>query len=162
MCKWKGFAYRWLSILKHFTQLCFHPGTISMHAVSVTVLQSVLRRHFGVQIPHVYDMAKNVSFILQNGHYSVSYPRPYLPNVAEVACIHCREPKRLDSVRQLLISLPPAINFYCCSLWLCDSPAFFFSPNNSRFDMFIMFKLYASHNTTIHNTYENTNVTIFQ
>lgn len=67
-----------------------------VHAVSMQLLQSVLRRNFGPQVPHVYDMAKNVSFILQNGHYSVSYPRPYLPNVAEVACIHCREPKKLD------------------------------------------------------------------
>ncbi|KAJ2951448.1 hypothetical protein O0L34_g13601 [Tuta absoluta] len=72
-------------------------GAYSMHAVMTTILQGVLRRHFGPQIPHVYDMAKNVSFVLQNGHYSVSYPRPYLPNVAEVACIHCKEAKRLDS-----------------------------------------------------------------
>ncbi|XP_037293404.1 UDP-glucosyltransferase 2 isoform X2 [Manduca sexta] len=71
-------------------------GAISLHAVSMTILQGVLRRNFGYRMPHVYDMSKNVSFILQNGHYSVSYPRPYLPNVAEIACIHCNEPKRLD------------------------------------------------------------------
>ncbi|XP_063828822.1 UDP-glucosyltransferase 2 [Ostrinia nubilalis] len=66
------------------------------HGFTMMVLQGVLRKHFGPQIPHVYDMTKNVSFILQNGHYTVSYPRPYLPNVAEVACIHCKEAKRLS------------------------------------------------------------------
>ncbi|XP_072940025.1 UDP-glucosyltransferase 2 [Epargyreus clarus] len=71
-------------------------GALSAHGISVSILQSVLRRHFGYQMPHVYDMAKNVSFILQNGHFSVTYPRPYLPNVAEVACIHCKESKRLN------------------------------------------------------------------
>lgn len=70
----------------------------SAHILMTTILQGVLRRHFGSQMPHVYDMSKNVSFILQNGHYSVSYPRPYLPNVAEVACIHCKESKRLNPV----------------------------------------------------------------
>lgn len=78
----------------------WHLGAMSTHAVSMAILQSVLRRHFGHAMPHVYDMTKNVSFILQNGHYSVTYPRPYLPNVAEVACIHCKEPKRLDPVSQ--------------------------------------------------------------
>ncbi|XP_041981558.1 UDP-glucosyltransferase 2 [Aricia agestis] len=74
----------------------WHLGALLGHAISVTILQGILRRHFGSDMPHVYDMGKNVSFILQNGHYSVSYPRPFLPNVAEVACIHCKEPKMLD------------------------------------------------------------------
>ncbi|XP_046968062.1 UDP-glucosyltransferase 2 [Vanessa cardui] len=74
----------------------WHLGSLLGHSISVTVLQSVLRRHFGAQMPHVYDMAKNVSFILQNGHYSVTYSRPFLPNVAEIACIHCKESKKLN------------------------------------------------------------------
>ncbi|XP_053608926.1 UDP-glucosyltransferase 2 [Plodia interpunctella] len=74
----------------------WHIGTKLLHSVSIGILHSVLKRHLGPQTPHSYDMAKNVSFILQNGHFSVSYPRPYLPNVAEVACIHCKEAKRLD------------------------------------------------------------------
>lgn len=65
------------------------------------MLQSVIRNHFG-NVPHVYDMARNVSFILQNGHASVSYSRPFLPNVAEVACIHCRPAKPL-----------PRVNVFC-------------------------------------------------
>ncbi|CAB3227795.1 unnamed protein product [Arctia plantaginis] len=85
-----------MGILEKTLNAAFQIGSSAAHAFSMQLLQGVLRRNFGSQVPHVYDMAKNVSFILQNGHYSVSYPRPYLPNVAEVACIHCKEPKVLD------------------------------------------------------------------
>ncbi|XP_052126654.1 UDP-glucosyltransferase 2-like [Frankliniella occidentalis] len=63
------------------------------------LVQNVLNKHFPT-MPPVGKLTKNVSFILQNAHHTVSYPRPYLPNVAEIACIHCREarplPKALD------------------------------------------------------------------
>lgn len=68
----------------------------SLHSVMVKwVLQDMLRKHFGDDIPRIYEMSKNVSFILQNGYPSMTYPRPYLPNVAEIACIHCRKAKPL-------------------------------------------------------------------
>lgn len=59
------------------------------------VVHNVLKNYLGPQMPHPYDLARNVSFILQNGQAVVSYPRPLLPNVAEVACIHCKEAKYL-------------------------------------------------------------------
>lgn len=62
------------------------------------MIQDVLRKHFGNEIPNIYDISRNVSFILQNGHYTVTYPRPYLPNVAEIACIHCKPPNPLPNV----------------------------------------------------------------
>ncbi|CAO1440524.1 unnamed protein product [Diamesa serratosioi] len=65
------------------------------HATMVSILQTVVRKHLGDDIPFVYDLSKNVSFILQNSHFSVSYPRAFMPNVAEVACIHCRAAKPL-------------------------------------------------------------------
>jgi hypothetical protein len=64
----------------------------------MNVLQNVLRKHLGDEIPHVYDLSKNVSFILQNSHFSVSYPRAFMPNVAEIACIHCKPAKSLPKV----------------------------------------------------------------
>lgn len=64
----------------------------------MNVMQTVLWRHLGDEIPHVYSISKNVSFILQNAHFSVSYPRPYMPNVAEIACIHCRDAQPLPKV----------------------------------------------------------------
>lgn len=71
----------------------------AMHSFTVRFLiQGTVRYHFGEDVPPIYDMSKNVSFILQNGHATVTYPRPYLPNVAEIACIHCKSPKPLPDV----------------------------------------------------------------
>lgn len=68
----------------------------------MNVLQTVLRKHLGDEIPHVYNLSKNVSFILQNTHFSVSYPRAFMPNVAEIACIHCRPAQSLPKVSNLI------------------------------------------------------------
>lgn len=63
-------------------------------------LQTVVRRHLGDEIPPLYDLSRNVSFILQNSHFSVSYPRAFMPNVAEIACIHCKPAQPLPNVRK--------------------------------------------------------------
>lgn len=74
-------------------------GTELVHTVFIRwYLESLMKTYFGASMPHVFDMVKNVSFILQNGHATVTYPRPYLPNVAEIACIHCRAAKPLPKV----------------------------------------------------------------
>ncbi|CAG9861575.1 unnamed protein product [Phyllotreta striolata] len=68
----------------------------SLHSVMVKwFMQDILRQHFGNDVPPIYELSKNVSFILQNGYVSLTYPRAYLPNVAEIACIHCRKSKPL-------------------------------------------------------------------
>lgn len=61
------------------------------------MLHTVLRKHIS-DVPHPYEIGKNVSFILQNGHAVVTYPRPLLPNVAEIACIHCKPAGPLPKV----------------------------------------------------------------
>ncbi|XP_062715307.1 UDP-glucosyltransferase 2 isoform X2 [Aedes albopictus] len=68
----------------------FHLTIQPVYVASMTLLQAIVRRHLGADIPHVWDLARNVSFILQNGHATVTYPRPLLPNIAEIACIHCK------------------------------------------------------------------------
>ncbi|KAG7302268.1 hypothetical protein JYU34_013764 [Plutella xylostella] len=92
----RGFTDQ-MNLFDRALNAAYNLATVVMHSFSVSILQGVLRAHFGSKMPHVYDMGKNVSFILQNGHYSVSYSRPYLPNVAEIACIHCKEAKPLDA-----------------------------------------------------------------
>jgi hypothetical protein len=74
-------------------------GIEIVHTVFIRCgLEYLMKNYFGPSMPHVFDMVKNVSFILQNGHATVTYPRPYLPNVAEIACIHCRPAKPLPKV----------------------------------------------------------------
>ena len=42
-------------------------------------------------------MISEVPLTLQNNHYSVSDSVPYLANVVNVACIHCRPSLKLTS-----------------------------------------------------------------
>lgn len=72
-----------------------------LHKYTIDTVDQILRDNFGPGIKPAYEMASNVSFILQNAHATVTYPRPYLPNVAEVACIHCKPAKPLPKVRYL-------------------------------------------------------------
>ncbi|KDR21702.1 2-hydroxyacylsphingosine 1-beta-galactosyltransferase isoform X2 [Zootermopsis nevadensis] len=80
-------------------------GTEIVHSVFISwYLEAMMKNYFGASMPRVFDMAKNVSFILQNGHATVTYPRPYLPNVAEIACIHCRPTKPLPKELEQFVS----------------------------------------------------------
>jgi UDP:flavonoid glycosyltransferase YjiC (YdhE family) len=70
----------------------------------MTVVHNIVVKHLGDDIPNLYELSKNVSFILQNGHFSVSYPRAFMPNVAEIACIHCRPAQALPKELEDFIS----------------------------------------------------------
>lgn len=80
-------------------------GCYAMHSLTMRfMLDPVLKKHFGPEIPPAYELSKNVSFTLQNAHYTVTNPRPYLPNVAEIACIHCKPAKPLPRDLEEFIS----------------------------------------------------------
>lgn len=66
---------------------------------SHALVHNVLKTHIGEDVPAIADFGRNLSFALQNGHFSVSNPRPYLPSVAEIGCIHCKPAKPLPKVR---------------------------------------------------------------
>ncbi|KAJ3662447.1 hypothetical protein Zmor_006797 [Zophobas morio] len=85
-----------MNLLQRTINTLWHMVANALHSFMVrTMIQTVVRKHFGPDVPLVYDISRNVSFILQNAHATVSYPRPYLPNVAEIACIHCKRAKAL-------------------------------------------------------------------
>ncbi|XP_071441381.1 uncharacterized protein [Hetaerina americana] len=70
-------------------------------------LQGFVRDAFGPDVPKISEHERNVSFILQNGHASVSYARPYLPLVAEVACLHCKTANPLPKDLEEFVSGGP-------------------------------------------------------
>lgn len=81
---------------------CFYALANLMHSVMTRgKIQGIVRKHFGSDMPGIYEMSKNVSFILQNGHYVLTYSRPFLPNVAEIACLHCKPAKKLPEVSRI-------------------------------------------------------------
>ncbi|XP_067634048.1 UDP-glucosyltransferase 2 [Eurosta solidaginis] len=75
-----------------------------MHRLVMAFVYRILRNQIDTHMPHPYDISKNVSFILQNGHAVVSYPRALNPNVAEIACIHCKPAKPLPTDLEEFIS----------------------------------------------------------
>jgi hypothetical protein len=58
----------------------------------------------GDQVPDVRDLVAEVPLTLQNNHYSVSDSVPYLANVVNVACIHCRPPMKLSPEMETFLS----------------------------------------------------------
>lgn len=97
-----------MGLVTRAMNVAWHCAATLLHAAMVHwFLQPVLRKHIGPSMPPVYDLGRNVSFILQNGHAVVSYPRAYLPNVAEVACIHCRAARPLPQELEEWVSGGP-------------------------------------------------------
>ncbi|XP_052842639.1 UDP-glucuronosyltransferase 2C1 isoform X1 [Drosophila gunungcola] len=84
-----------MSLYERAVNTAMQIGQNLMHMYVMRRTHIVLREHLGAHIPHPYDLSRNVSFILQNGHAVLSYPRAFNPNVAEVACIHCKAAKKL-------------------------------------------------------------------
>ncbi|XP_026315383.1 2-hydroxyacylsphingosine 1-beta-galactosyltransferase-like [Hyposmocoma kahamanoa] len=50
--------------------------------------QEIIEKHFGRRIPDLHDLAKNLSLIIVNTHYTVNGVRPSLPGVIEAGGMH--------------------------------------------------------------------------
>ncbi|XP_069679592.1 UDP-glucosyltransferase 2 [Periplaneta americana] len=85
-----------MGFLQRVSNSLFHSLISVMHTIFVKLaIQGITRRYVDPALPPIIDIVQNVSFVLQNGHATLTYPRPYLPNVAEVACIHCKPARPL-------------------------------------------------------------------
>ena len=58
----------------------------------------IMRKYFGNHLPSIEDIIKNTSLVLVNHHFSLAYPRPYLPNMVEIGGYHVPPAKPLPSV----------------------------------------------------------------
>lgn len=54
-----------------------------------------MRQYFGDDLPPLQDIIKNTSFVLVNHHHSLGFPRPYVPNMIEIAGMHIDPPQSL-------------------------------------------------------------------
>nr|UEN71109.1 UDP-glucosyltransferase 50C7 [Meteorus pulchricornis] len=66
-------------------------------------IQPTLRKYLGDDVPDVRELVSEVPVTLQNSHYSVAESLPYLANVVNVACLHCRPPKALSPDLELFL-----------------------------------------------------------
>ena len=58
-------------------------------------LEEIARKHLGSDLPSIIEIEKNVSMILTNSYFPLTYPRPLLPDIVEVGGMHCGQPKPL-------------------------------------------------------------------
>lgn len=58
----------------------------------------LVRYHFGKETPNLSDLSYQVSAMLVNTHFSLTFPRPQVPNVIDVGGIHVEKPKKLPQV----------------------------------------------------------------
>ncbi|XP_021960380.1 UDP-glucuronosyltransferase 2A3 [Folsomia candida] len=53
-------------------------------------MSSIYKEQLGQDIPEVTEILGNASLILSNGHFSLSRPKPFLPDIVEVGGIHSK------------------------------------------------------------------------
>lgn len=56
------------------------------------------KRYFGSDVPNLREIAYNTSLMLENVHFSLTLPRPQVPNVIDVGGIHIGKIKTLPEV----------------------------------------------------------------
>jgi glucuronosyltransferase len=61
----------------------------------------IATKYFGNDLPALSEIARNVSLVLVNSHFSMNYPRPTVPAVLEVGGLHIQSPSKLPQVRVL-------------------------------------------------------------
>ncbi|XP_049772895.1 UDP-glucosyltransferase 2-like [Schistocerca cancellata] len=56
--------------------------------------EQILRKYFGDAPPPVAETERNYSLMLVNNHFSVNYPRPYLPTIIELTGLHIQKERK--------------------------------------------------------------------
>lgn len=72
-------------------------GDIMYRCSYINEQDKVMRKYFGDDLPHLETIIKNTSLILVNHHFSLGFPRPYLPNMVEIGGYHINPPKPLPA-----------------------------------------------------------------
>lgn len=61
----------------------------------------VAKRYFGSDVPTLREIAYNTSLMLENVHFSLTLPRPQVPNVVDVGGIHIGKLKPVPEVNYI-------------------------------------------------------------
>lgn len=67
--------------------------------------QKIAEKYFGNDIPHIIDVAKNMSLILINQEPLLAYARPEIPSIVHFSGLHlAKTPPPLPKVRYFMIT----------------------------------------------------------
>ncbi|XP_067620061.1 UDP-glycosyltransferase UGT5-like [Eurosta solidaginis] len=81
---------------------------IYQHLVIIPAHQQLYETYFPNATLTLSEIRRNFSLVLLNQHYSLSWPRPYMPNVIEVAGMHIEhKPKKLPTDMEAFINGSP-------------------------------------------------------
>lgn len=67
----------------------------------------IMKKHFNYtsSMPSITDLGKSTALVLVNNHFSISYPKPMMPNYVQVGGMHVKPPKSLPAVSTLVYTL---------------------------------------------------------
>lgn len=73
----------------------------------------IMRKYFNDSddLPSIASIEYTTSLLLLNHHFSISYPRPLMPNMVQVGGMHVLPPSKLPKVYKLLFSYTELLNF---------------------------------------------------
>jgi len=71
--------------------------------------QALLEKYFGdhAPLPSISELHSSTSLLLLNHHFSISYPRPLMPNVVQVGGMHVKPAEKLPEDLQKFIDEAP-------------------------------------------------------
>ncbi|KAM7361142.1 UDP-glucosyltransferase 2-like [Cochliomyia hominivorax] len=118
-----------------FWQRCLN---VALYMVDLTIYEILYLPHqrqlYGELFPNATlsfkEANRNFSLILLNQHFSLSFPRPYVPNMIEVAGIHIEKISEdlSPNIKQFLHNSPQGVIYINLGI---SEPSFVLNPNNS-------------------------------
>ncbi|KAJ4441095.1 hypothetical protein ANN_10945, partial [Periplaneta americana] len=75
---------------------------------------ALMRKHFNSpDMPSIMELEKYTALVLVNHHFSISYPRPLMPNLVQVGGMHIKPPKELpQDLKKFLDEAPDGVIFF--------------------------------------------------
>ncbi|KAH8243679.1 hypothetical protein KR032_009314 [Drosophila birchii] len=84
------------------------------HLVHLPTMENVFKKHFPNSKKTMSEVTDSFSLILLGQHFSLSHPRPYLPNMIEIGGLHIsHKPKPLpEDIRQFIEGSPEGVIYF--------------------------------------------------
>ncbi|XP_020812796.1 UDP-glucuronosyltransferase 2B15-like [Drosophila serrata] len=84
------------------------------HWVHLPNMEKVFKKHFPNSKKTMAEVMDSFSFVLLGQHFSLSHPRPYLPNMIEVGGLHIsHKPKPLpEDIKQFIEGSPDGVIYF--------------------------------------------------
>jgi glucuronosyltransferase len=78
---------------------------VSRYLCHLPKQQAILEKYFSAYapLPSISELDSSTSLILVNSHFSISYPKPMMPNIVQVGGMHLKPAKKLPEVSIIIL-----------------------------------------------------------